>query len=135
MTSSNPLILINILARPDRFERPTPWYSKPGSDTKFECSSASHTHLKYPHCFEDLFGKWEQLALSARKGKSHANLKSLIKQIGDRQRGNKEAMSNRSAHGSLNAVRREVDAARSAPYRYGNNGVTWGIAGGRGALP
>lgn len=37
--------------------------------------------------------------MPARKGKGHVDLKSLTKQIGDRQRGDKEAMSNRSAHG------------------------------------
>jgi integrase len=37
--------------------------------------------------------------MPARKGDSHVDLKSLTKQIGDRQRGDKEAMSNRSAHG------------------------------------
>ena len=37
--------------------------------------------------------------MPARKGGSHVDLKSLTKQIGDRQRGDKEAMSNRSAHG------------------------------------
>jgi len=37
--------------------------------------------------------------MPARKGESHVDLKSLTKQIGDRQRGEKDAMSNRSAHG------------------------------------
>jgi integrase len=37
--------------------------------------------------------------MPARKGEGHVDLKSLTKQIGDRQRGDKEAMSNRSAHG------------------------------------
>jgi integrase len=37
--------------------------------------------------------------MPARKGESHVDLKSLTKQIGDRQRGDKDAMSNRSAHG------------------------------------
>lgn len=37
--------------------------------------------------------------MPARNGEDHVDLKSLTKQIGDRQRGDKEAMSNRSAHG------------------------------------
>ncbi len=37
--------------------------------------------------------------MPARKGEDHVDLKSLTKQIGDRQRGDKESMSNRSAHG------------------------------------
>lgn len=37
--------------------------------------------------------------IPARKGEGHVDLKSLTKQIGDRQRGDKVAMSNRSAHG------------------------------------
>jgi integrase len=40
--------------------------------------------------------KW---VMPARNGATHVDLKSLTKQIGDRQRGDKEAMSNRSAHG------------------------------------
>lgn len=41
-------------------------------------------------------GVW---VMPARNGEGHVDIKSLTKQIGDRQRGDKDAMSKRSAHG------------------------------------
>lgn len=67
--------------------------------------------------------------MPARKRDRHVELKSLTKQIGDRQRGDKVAMSNRSAHG--NAL--SLAGGKWTPHDLRRTGATMMV--GLGVLP
>lgn len=67
--------------------------------------------------------------MPARKGETHVDLKSLTKQVGDRQRGDKDAMSNRSSHGKALIL----SGGRWTPHDLRRTGATMMVE--LGALP